>query len=1047
MNRALLTAVVVLLLAAGQLNGQTCLTNPTLPARPTGCNQDAYFTFPTYPNCWATNPFTNQLYAGPEHTNIGSEGVVQTVRSNLITALWGTDGFPQRSDLSIEKNITASSGCLHLDSTPQYDRQMCYPFGSNATPPNQPQIDRLTILTPVSPGDFAPDTGAQTAASAPRTLCDLTAVYGGLPAVTSVVYFYHPKTSNGRLAIFVHGHEDRIALDGGQEIIDTLLAEGFSVLAFWMPFRGENERCHEIPYYRGSQCPDPNFSGSSCPEAAWQNVTDHSMFWHVHVPQGNATKVFLEPIAVAINYAIRNASAFRLATPVDISMYGISGGGWTTTAYAAVDPRVKVSFPTSGSLPKYVFANNPPDNRPDPLSVMTDYEIDQRTPSEGGSSYSPNVIYRYANTSDLYILGAAGAGRKAWQVLNQFDDCCHWGVGYQTYLPGLRDGVSDPTLFPAGGQFQVYLNQNNDNNGSSHKISPVEARSVSFQELDGPLYLPTVDFTGDGIADPAIFRPADRGTGDPAKWSYINSAGTVSQLQGIDPDVTTLPGDQPVPADYFHDGHADVAVYRPLNGGWYIRRNIAADQSLTSITNFLPDGVAGAGDIPLPGDYDGDGRADLAIFRPSNGTWYVRLSNSSNAVVSLSPADAPWGSFRPGDVPVPGIYDGHDKTEFALFRPTGSGTTSGGTWYVVNSWSVLASSVKVSASTANTVWTASVPVHALPVPSAGDIPVPADYDGDGVADMAFFRPAEPNCVGGVWYIRYSGNPSSMTRLTWTNPTQWVPGDRPIQGRYQAASGVEPALFRPSNGHWYFQDGRDIQVRSDPKVGDLPLGTRTNWAYPADTVSIYPSIYPPIDVTATASHRDVTIAWHPSETWPSPASVEYELWRSDASTPGSFTQVTPSGGPVGSSTTYTDHFTADGAFVYKVRARVTAGTNTVLTDFSNVDLTTTVALTDEAGLSGKPVRGSHVTELYNAVNMVLATAGLQLLAVPNLQTSPKPLATQLQTLRDALSRAYTVIGMPLPPSFPSGSVSANKTATLARHFHEIRHAVNRAFPIQ
>jgi hypothetical protein len=93
-----------------------------------------------------------------------------------------------------------------------------------------------------------------------------------------------------------------------------------------------------------------------------------------------------------------------------------------------------------------------------------------------------------------------------------------------------------------------------------------------------------------------------------------------------------LAADIPVPADYDGDRRADLVVYRPSDGRWHIFTSSTA--GYTSADWGL------SGDVPMPLDYDGDGRTDIAVYRPSTGDWYARGLFENT-----------WG--LPGDVPVP----------------------------------------------------------------------------------------------------------------------------------------------------------------------------------------------------------------------------------------------------------------------------------------------------------------------------------------------------------------------------------------------------------
>jgi len=256
----------------------------------------------------------------------------------------------------------------------------------------------------------------------------------------TVTYHFIPKNPNRQLVIVHQGHVCELDNYGVGDLIRDLLREGYSVLAAYMP------KCW------------PGDCTGSC------TAQHNTMFTSLAPSAGSPMQFFLEPITVSLNYLEHRHRADGFPRYREFHMAGLSGGGWTTTLYAAIDPRIKLSFPVAGTIPLYLRSAG----------------------SVGDTEQTLPAFYKIAGYPDLYVLGAFGRGRSQVQILNRKDDCCfgeaqhHGPPSYDEVVRGYEQSVQQELKQLKSGAFRVEI----DEVASRHLISSQASRNVILLELD-----------------------------------------------------------------------------------------------------------------------------------------------------------------------------------------------------------------------------------------------------------------------------------------------------------------------------------------------------------------------------------------------------------------------------------------------------------------------------------------------------------------------------------------------------------------------------------
>lgn len=249
--------------------------------------------------------------------------------------------------------------------------------------------------------------------------------------LNSIVYHFIPKKENNSAVIYHQGHRGKFSL--GHRTINAFLEKGYHVFALSMPLHGMNKK-PVVDFKRFGK----------------MIIHSHNQMEYLQPEEGHPIKYFMEPVARVVNYAQK----FDFEKLI---MIGISGGGWTTTLYSAIDPRIKNSYPTAGTLPNFIRSREISNTH-----SLGDYE--QQNP----------VLYRNTNFMELYIMGSYGKERRQLQILNEFDACCFRGTAYKEY----KDIVVNRVKSLKSGSYDLFL----DSSHRLHQISPA-ALEVIFNDL------------------------------------------------------------------------------------------------------------------------------------------------------------------------------------------------------------------------------------------------------------------------------------------------------------------------------------------------------------------------------------------------------------------------------------------------------------------------------------------------------------------------------------------------------------------------------------
>jgi hypothetical protein len=352
----------------------------------------------------------------------------------------------------------------------------------------------------------------------------------------------------------------------------------------------------------------------------------------------------------------------------------------------------------------------------------------------------------------------------------------------------------------------------NWNSGLPVKVSALTVPASSFEVP--PHAAQVNDFDGDGITDFAVVRAE---SSQHLIWYILQSSDQTPVYKWFG-----LKDDKIVSSDYDGDRLTDAAVFR--NGEWYVQKS--------SDGGLLWAQLGKGSDLPAEADYDGDGKTDFAVYQPSRRIWTVIQSSDEQRVTYYFNCSECMEIDSRGYMPVPADYDNDGKADPALMQNDWSS----------NPRKLIIKNSSESLVTSPGIWNLHLPssMFVNPEGDGRDMDIPRDFNKDGHMDLAVIHESGRLLY---WMIFLGVGNQQEPSLSPNYVIQWGEcKDYPVAGDYVRNGFIDLAVWQEATGNFNIRPTLNSNMEGGLRTiyhwgmsGDIPtaLGGRVSCPPPID----------------------------------------------------------------------------------------------------------------------------------------------------------------------------------------------------------------------